>query len=217
MVYGPSDYVRPDGKNADRKRVVLSIENIKEIVSQYADAALRVRKAGFDGVELHCAHGYLLNQFYSPLVNKREDEYGGSLENRMRIVLESIKAVREKVGPDFPIALRLGACDYGFNGTTIEDSVFAAKEFEKAGIDLLDITGGLNGYVRKDVTYPGYFKDASSAIRNVVNIPVILTGGITDVKDAEVLLEEGAADLIGVGRALFADPDWAKRSLSIYK
>ena len=216
-VYGPSDFIRPDGKNADKKRVVLSKEDIKKIVSQYADAALRVRKAGFDGVELHCAHGYLLNQFYSPLVNKREDEYGGSLENRMRIVLEAIKAVREKVGPDFPIALRLGACDYGFNGTTIEDSVFAAKEFEKAGIDLLDITGGLNGYVRKDVTYPGYFKDASSAIRKVVNIPVILTGGITDVKDAEVLLEEGAADLIGVGRALFADPDWAERSLSIYK
>ena len=213
-VYGPSDIIHPGGKNADKERIVLNKDDILRIIEQFANAALRVKKAGFDGVEIHCAHGYLLDQFYSPLTNKRIDEYGGSLENRIRITLQTIKAVREKVGPDYPIALRLGACDYGFEGSTIDDSVFAAKQFEKAGIDLIDITGGMNGFVRKDVTYPGYFKDASSVIKKAVNIPVILTGGITDVKDAEALLEEGACDLIGVGRALFSDPDWARNSLS---
>ena len=212
-VYGPSDLVFPNGKNADKKRIALSKEDIRKVINQFASSALRVKKAGFDGVELHCAHGYLLDQFYSPLVNSRQDEYGGSLENRIRIVLETIKAVREKVGSDYPLALRLGACDYGLDGTTIEDSIYAAKQFEKAGIDLLDVTGGFNGFTRKDVTYPGYFKDASSAIKKAVDIPVILTGGISDVKDAEALLDEKAADLIGVGRALFSDPDWARNSL----
>lgn len=217
VVFGPSDTVHPNGKNKDKKTIAFSKEDIEKVVDQYAQAALRVKKAGFDGVELHCAHGYLLNQFYSPLTNTREDEYGGSLQNRIRIILEVIKAVREKAGADFPIALRLGACDYGLNGTTIVDSVYAAKEFEKAGIDLLDITGGCNGYIRKDISYPGYFKDASKAIRDVVNIPVILTGGVTDIKDAEDLLNEGVADLIGVGRAIFSDPDWVKNSLSNYE
>ena len=213
-VYGPSKVNHPNGKNIDKQIVVLDKEDIKDLIEKYADAALRVKKAGFDGVEIHCAHGYLLNQFYSPLTNRREDEYGGTIENRIRIVLEVIRAVREKVGPDFPVALRLGACDYGLDGTTIKDSVFAAREFEKAGIDLIDITGGFNGYVRKDVTYPGYFRDASSAIKEAVEIPVILTGGITDINDVEQLLEENAADLIGVGRALFKDGDWAKKALS---
>ena len=213
-VYGPSNVVHPNGKNKDKTTVALSREEIAQIVDDYAKAALRIKKAGFDGVEIHCAHGYFLNQFYSPLTNKREDEYGGSLENRIRIVLETIRAVREKVGPDFTVALRLGACEYCEGGITINDSVCAAKEFEKAGIDILDISGGCNGYVRKDVSYPGYFKDASSAIKKAVDIPVILTGGVTDIKDAEKLLEEGSADLIGVGRALFSNPDWAKEAMS---
>lgn len=213
-VYGPSAIVLPNGKNKDKKVLAFSQDELKELVRQYAEAALRVKKAGFDGVEIHAAHGYLLNQFYTPLLNKREDEYGGSLDKRIRIIIEVVKAVREKVGPDFVVALRLGACDYGFPGTTIDDSIYAAKEFEKASIDLIDITGGCNGFVRKDVTYPGYFKDASAPIKNAVSIPVILTGGISDIKDAEKLLEEGAADLIGVGRALYKDADWAKNAMA---
>ena len=213
-VYGPSAIVLPNGKNKDKKVLAFSQDELKELVRQYAEAALRVKKAGFDGVEIHAAHGYLLNQFYTPLLNKREDEYGGSLDKRIRIIIEVVKAVREKVGPDFVVALRLVACDYGFPGTTIDDSIYAAKEFEKASIDLIDITGGCNGFVRKDVTYPGYFKDASAPIKNAVSIPVILTGGISDIKDAEKLLEEGAADLIGVGRALYKDADWAKNAMA---
>ncbi|MCR5096889.1 MAG: NADH:flavin oxidoreductase [Erysipelotrichaceae bacterium] len=213
-VYGPSAITLPNGKNKDKKVLAFTKDELAGLIRLYADAALRVKKAGFDGVEIHAAHGYLLNQFYTPLLNKREDEYGGSLDNRIRIILEVIKAVRETVGPDFTVALRLGACDYGMPGTTIEDSVYAAGEFAEAGIDIIDITGGCNGFVRKDVTYPGYFKDASAPIKKAVDIPVILTGGIRDINDAEKLLEEGAADLIGVGRALFQDADWAFKAMA---
>ena len=213
-VYGPSASILPSGRNKDKERVAFSKEEIKKLINDFAEAALRVKKAGFDGVELHCAHGYLLNQFYSPLTNRREDEYGGPVQNRIRIVLETIKAVREKVGPDFPIAVRLGASDYAEGGNTIEDGVFAAKEFEKAGADLIDVSGGFNGFTAKDESIPGYFKDASAPIKAAVNVPVILTGGVTDIKDAKTLLEEGSADLIGVGRALFNDADWARRSMS---
>ena len=213
-VYGPSASILPSGRNKDKERIAFSKEEIKKLINDFAEAALRVKKAGFDGVELHCAHGYLLNQFYSPLTNRREDEYGGPVQNRIRIVLETIKAVREKVGPDFPIAVRLGASDYAEGGNTIEDGVFAAKEFEKAGADLIDVSGGFNGFTAKDESIPGYFKDASAPIKAAVNVPVILTGGVTDIKDAKTLLEEGSADLIGVGRALFNDEDWARRSMS---
>ncbi|MBO7677772.1 MAG: NADH:flavin oxidoreductase [Erysipelotrichaceae bacterium] len=213
IVYGPSETILPSGKNKDKTTIAMSKEEIGEVVDDFASAALRVKKAGFDGVEIHCAHGYLLNQFYSPLTNKRTDEYGGSLENRIRIVLEVIQAVREKVGPDFPVAVRLGACDYCETGSTIEDGVFAAKEFEKAGVNILDISGGFNGFTSKDDSVPGYFKDASHPIKEAVEVPVILTGGVTDINDAEDLLQKEDADLIGVGRALFNDCDWAKNSL----
>ncbi len=214
IVYGPSDSILPSGRNKDKQRIAFSKEEIQELINDFANAAYRVKRAGFDGVELHCAHGYLLNQFYSPLTNKREDEYGGPLLNRIRIVLETVKAVREKVGPEFPIAVRLGASDYAPDGNSIEDGVAAAIELEKAGIDLLDISGGFNGFTSKDENVPGYFKDASTPIKEAVSIPVILTGGVSDIKDAEDLLLKGAADLIGVGRALFTDPDWAKKSMA---
>lgn len=133
---------------------------------------------GFDGVEIHSAHGYLLNQFFSPLTNKRSDGYGGDVKNRIKIHLEVIKAVRQAVGEDFPVFLRLGACDYMEGGTTAEDSKIAVKEIKKA-----------------------------------VSIPVILTGGITEVQAAEKLLEEGKADLIGVGRAIYKDSQWTQKAI----
>ena len=191
----------------------MSHEDIHRVVKAFADASKRAKEAGFDGVEIHSAHAYLLNQFYSPLGNKRTDEYGGTIVGRIKIHLEIIKAIRETVGDNFLIALRLGACDYMDGGSTIEDGVYAARKFQEAGVDLLDISGGYNGYSRKDTTEPGWFGDASSAIRKEVSIPVILTGGVTDAKDAENLLQEGKADLIGVGRAILKNSDWAKKAL----
>lgn len=211
-VVGPSavQNTNPNGKETPRE---LTIDEIHGIIKSFVDAARRVKAAGFDGVEIHSAHTYLLNQFYSPITNKRTDEYGGDLSGRIKIHLDVIKAVRSEVGEDFPILLRLGACDYMDGGSTMEDSVKAAVEFEKAGVDLLDISGGLRGYNIPGVEGQGYFKDITKAIKRVVSIPVILTGGITEAKAADELIASGQTDLVGVGRALLKDSEWAKKAI----
>lgn len=195
----------------------LSIEEIKEIIKDFGRAALLTKEAGFDGVEIHSAHGYLLNQFFSPLSNKRTDEYGGDVNNRIRIHLEVIKAVKEAVGDDFLILLRLGAADYIEGGTEISDSVIAAKKFETAGVHILDISGGFNGYIIPNASEQGYFWPLTEAIKKAVSIPVILTGGITEATAAEKLLKEGKTDLIGVGRAILKDSKWAQRAIESFK
>ena len=191
----------------------LTHEEIKAIVEEFRVAAYRVKMSGFDGVEIHSAHGYLLNQFLSPITNKRTDEYGGSIFGRIKIHLEVIKAVREAVGEDFPILLRLGAFDYMEGGTSIEDSKIAAVEFEKSGVSIIDVSGGLCGHAGKGSKEQGYFSELSEEIKKAVSIPVILTGGITEARAAEKLLAEGKADLIGVGRAILYDSDWAKKAV----
>lgn len=191
----------------------ISTEDIAGIVQAFADAARRAKAAGFDGVEIHSAHGYLLNQFYSPLTNKRTDAYGGDVEGRVRIHLDIIKAVREAVGDDMIVALRLGASDYMEGGNTVEDGVKAVVLFESAGLDLVDISGGFNGFRREDTKAAGYFGDAAQAVKAAVSIPVILTGGVRDAQSADQLLVEGKADLIGVGRAIYKDSEWAKKNM----
>ncbi|WML33744.1 NADH:flavin oxidoreductase [Clostridium sp. OS1-26] len=210
MPVGPSAVINPRKGNVPRE---LTNKEIDDIIQAFHDAARRTKEAGFDGVEIHSAHGYLLNQFFSPLTNKRKDEYGGSIHNRIRIHLKVIEAVRNAVGNDFPILLRLGASDYMEGGSTIEDSQIAAKEFEKAGIDILDISGGFCGYVVPGHTEQGYFAQLSESAKKVISIPVILTGGITEAKAAEQLLADGKADLIGVARAILKDSTWAQRAV----
>ncbi|MGB6128594.1 MAG: NADH:flavin oxidoreductase [Psychrilyobacter sp.] len=197
----------------------LNIEGISHIVKKFADSAKRAKLAGFDGVEIHSAHGYFLNQFLSPLSNKRKDEYGGTLKNRLKIHLEVVKAVREVVGEDYPIFLRLGASDYKNGGTTIEDSKIVSVELVKAGVDVLDISGGFCGYIPDQVNLKeqGYFHPLTSAIKEVVDIPVILTGGITDITHGNRLIKEKKSDLIGVGRAIFKDYHWSEREIKKIK
>lgn len=188
--------------------------DIKKVISDFAQAARRAKEAGFDGVEIHSAHGYLLNQFYSPLSNKRTDGYNGSsIEGRIRLHLEVIEAVRNMVGADYPVALRLGACDYMEGGSTLQDAVMASMAFEKAGIDVIDISGGFCGYMRPGATEQGYFGELTEAIKKNVSIPVILTGGIIEAQAANDLLDSHKADLIGVGRAILKDSDWAKHAM----
>lgn len=189
--------------------------DIQKVIDAFCAASLRAKAAGFDGVEIHAAHGYLLNQFFSPLINHREDRYSGKTpEGRTRLILEILQAVRRAVGEDFPLAVRLGACDYTPGGTTIADSVWAAAAFEKAGIDLLDISGGMCGWRNPLSSEPGYFSETTEAIKKKVSTPVILTGGITDAAEANDLLAAGKADLIGVGRAVLNDSLWAKKAFS---
>jgi 2,4-dienoyl-CoA reductase-like NADH-dependent reductase (Old Yellow Enzyme family) len=209
-VVGPSAVMNPRQGSMPRELIK---KEISDIVNSFKEAARRVKEAGFDAVEIHSAHGYLLDQFFSPLTNKRTDEYGGDAKGRIRIHIEVIKAVREAVGSDFPILLRLGASDYAEGGATIEDSRLAAVEFEKAGIDILDISGGFCGYIVPGASEQGYFSPLTKAIKEMVSIPVILTGGITEASAAESLLSEGKADLIGVGRAILKDSKWAERAM----
>lgn len=192
----------------------ITLAELEEVVSAFAAAAVRAMEAGFDGVEIHAAHGYLLSQFLSPLTNRRTDGYGGPLENRLRLHREVIGAVRHALGPDFPLALRLGACDDLPGGLTGEEGVRAGLLLAAEGIDLLDISGGMSGYVRPGNARPGYFGDITADLRGRTQVPVLLTGGVTAGAQAEALLREGRADLIGVGRPFLRDARWAARALA---
>ena len=193
----------------------LKADDFRRLRDAFVQAALRVKAAGFDGVEIHGAHGYLNNQLYSPLKNHRSDAYGcGSIADRTRLACEIIAATREAVGADYPIAYRFGACDYQEGGSTKAEAPEAAKLFEAAGCDLLDVSGGLNGFVIRGVSAPGWFGDLSQAIRAAVRVPVLVTGGVVTGEQAEKLLIEGKADLIGVGRAILKDADWAAKALA---
>lgn len=200
--------LKPDGQCRE-----LTMEEMKALPKLFADAALRVKAAGADGVEIHACHAYLLNQFYSPLTNFRTDAYGGSLENRVRMIREVYAAVREAVGEDYPVAVRLGGSDYMEGGSTIEDAAAACKLLATDGVDLIDLSGGMNSFSVKGRSYAGYFRDMTEAVKAVVDVPVILTGGVWSAANAEILLQEGAADLIGVGRALLRDPRWAEKQM----
>ncbi len=213
-VLAPSVLINPRFKDESELPRAMLISDIEKVISDFAAAALRAKEAGFDGVEIHSAHGYLLNQFYSPLLNQRNDQYNGqTLAGRIKLHLQVIAAVREAVGEDYPIALRLGASDYMPGGTTIEDSILAAQSFEKAGVDLLDISGGICGYNVPDLHGQGFFSDLTEKIKAYVSVPVLLTGGITDGLAANDLISSGKADLVGVGRAILKDSAWAKKAI----
>ncbi len=208
---GPSVVPNPRKETVPRE---LTVEEIDDLIRSFQAAARRTKEAGFDGVEIHSAHGYLLNQFFSPLTNKRNDQYGGAVTDRIKIHLQIIEAVKEVVGDDFPVLIRLGASDFTAGGTTIEDSIIAAKEFEKAGVNILDVSGGFSGYTVPGLTGQGFFSPLTEAIKGAVSIPVILTGGITEAEAAEKLLKENKADLIGVGRAILKDSSWARKAIT---
>lgn len=194
--------------------------DIDRLIACFADAAERAQKAGYDGVEIHSAHGYLLNQFYSPLSNRRTDTYtGADLAGRTRFQVQAVRAVRERCGKDFLISLRLGASDYRDGGAELSEVPEAAKIFAEAGVDMLSITGGMCGYFRPGHEEQGYFAELTEAVKGAVDIPVLLTGGITEKDAAERLLRNGSADLIGVGRAFLKDCDlpekWMREESSL--
>ena len=216
MYARPSDAsVVPFGVSShpEKEVRVMTDEDIKKVISDFSAAARRAKEAGFDAVEIHSAHGYLLNQFYSPLTNKRTDAYGGSLENRRRIHREVLRAVREAVGESYPVFLRLGASDYQEGGTTLLDSVETAKILEREGLDLLDVSGGFAGYTNPQEKTQGYFRDLTGELKKHIRIPVLLTGGITDLYAADELLLKGESDLIGIGRAIYKDSGFLRKEL----
>jgi len=207
----------PAGPSATRNARELKRSEIEALVEEFAVAAERAIKAGFDGVELHGAHGFLLNQFFSPLLNKRGDEYGGSLENRMRFPLMVVERVRESVRGRL-LLYRLGADDLDPNGTRAEDSATFATKLEQYGVDVIDVSGGLCGSEPKQLrNVKGYFVPQAYEIKRAVKAPVIGVGGITDAEYADKLVRDGKVDLVAVGRALWKDPKWAEKAVEALK
>jgi NADPH2 dehydrogenase len=205
----------PVGPSETGKIRILEKSEINIIADEYALATKRAVKAGFDGVELHGAHGYLLNQFFSPLINKRQDEYGDSLEGRMRFPLLVIKKVRKQLCGKL-LLYRLGADDLAPNGTQIQDAIVFAQRLERAGVEIIDVSGGMCGSEPKRLRQiKGYFVPQAAQIKKAVKIPVIGVGGIIEAEFADKLVRDGMVDLIAVGRALWHDSEWAQKAIRI--
>lgn len=189
----------------------LSKGEIKDIINQFATSAYYVKQAGFDGVEIHGASGYLVGEFLSPFSNKRNDEYGGTIRGRAKFAIDIVKAIREKVGPDFPISFRLCTAEYVDGGLTIEESKVIAHLLEEAGVDLLHCTQGI--YASRPVITPPYmiprakFVDNAAEIKKVVSIPVVAVGGINNIDLGDEILVSGKADMVTMARASLADPE----------
>ena len=194
----------------------LSTSDCKTLVGKFVKASSFVRMSGADGVELHGAHGYLINEFLSPAMNFRSDEYGGCFENRMRFVIEIISGIRECCGPDFPISVRINA-EEGFGlkgGIDLNESVKIAQALEKAGVDAINVSCYREGVIEPGTYEQGWKKYMSKPIKDAVKIPVIAVANIKEPSVAEALLKEGATDFVGVGRAQLADPEWTKKAFS---
>lgn len=208
-------------KMSDSVNRELSVNEIKRIICQFIEGAVRVKKAGCDGVELHAAHGYLIQQFLSPNTNKRTDQYGGSLENRMRFLLEIIDGIRSNCGKDFPIVVRLTVdemySEIGQNGKgyNLEEGIKMAKILSDKGVDAIDVSSAaydtFNYWLEPTTFTPGWRKYLASEVKKVVDIPVIAANLIRSPKQAEMQLEEGTQDFISLGRPLIADPHWPNK------
>ena len=201
----------------------LSTEEVKALIQQFIDGGVRVKKAGCDGVELHAAHGYLLQQFLSPYTNKRQDEYGGSFENRLRMITEIIQGLRAQCGPDFPIGVRLSVEEFlDKTGVTedyihIQDGVKIAMALEKCGIDFIDVSVGLyetGNVCVEPISFPqGWRKELIKAVKDHVSIPVIGVSCIREPQTAEAFLENGIVDFVSMGRSWLADEQWGRKVL----
>ncbi|SHE82107.1 NADPH dehydrogenase NamA [Chryseobacterium sp. OV279] len=185
---------------------VLTVEEIKEQIANFKEAAKRAVKAGFDLIEIHGAHGYLVHQFLSPLSNIRTDEYGGSFENRIRFLLEIVDAVNEELNDNVALFVRISGTEYADNGWNINDSVELAKILKEHSVDLVDVSSGGNIHGAKIPVFNGYQVPFSSQVRNEAGVKTGAVGLITQVQQAEEILEKGEADLIFIAREILRNP-----------
>ena len=207
----------------------LTGEEIEQLIETFAQAALTSKEAGFTGVQFHSAHGYLLSEFLSPLANQRTDEYGGSLENRARFLMAVLKRGRELVGPEFPISIKLNSSDFQQGGYTFEECLAVVEMLNDTGLDLLEISGGnyeqpsmmgsdgvLEPVYDSHITErtkarEGYFLNYARQVKSVARMPVMVTGGFRSRAAMEEAIEQGEADVIGLGRPLCTMPDLPNR------
>jgi 2,4-dienoyl-CoA reductase-like NADH-dependent reductase (Old Yellow Enzyme family) len=200
-ILGPSAIPHPVSGITPKE---MTKEEIQDVIRFFADAAGRVKAAGFDGVQIHCAHGYLLAQFISPLFNHRTDEYGGSVQNRFRIVQEVFDAIRNKVGSDYPIWIKMNSSDEMPNGLTVDEFLEMASLLAKAGIDAIEISG--DQWTKYKANERLYYKSAAIKLSELVDTPVILTGGIRALSDMEQVYQTSKVNLFGFSRPLLKNP-----------
>ena len=211
--------------------VPLTVTEIETIVQRFGVCAAAVKEAGFTGVQVHAAHGYLLSQFLSPRSNRRADRYGGELANRARALLEVVASVRAAVGPDFPVAVKLNSADFQKGGFAFEDSLQVARWLEQAGVDLLEISGGtyeqpkllgVKGMEEEEAQHvarstairEAYFVDFARAMQDQVSMPLMVTGGFRRRDIMEQAIDSGSADLVGIGRPMCVVTDAPARILA---
>jgi NADPH2 dehydrogenase len=217
-IVAPSDYretFHQGGKNIAAR--ALTVAEIHTLQADFAAAALRAQKAGLDGVELHGAHSYLISQFFSPLVNQRTDDYGGSITNRAHFAVEIIASIRAQAGKDFIIGCRMGG-----NEPDLEGGIAIARELEKAGADLLHVSSGMDSPDAKELQIPDDFRAHSpnynwivyggTQVKKNVQLPVIVVNNIKTPEQANYLIENKLADFTAIGRGLLVDPEWANKA-----
>lgn len=206
---GPSNIAPPGSSEIPRP---LAQAEIQSIVTAFGEAALRTMKAGFNAVELHGAHGFLLGQFLSPYTNRRHDVYGGDLVGRLKFAIEVIKEVKARLAGNIPVFYRFGADDLLEGGLTSEEGELAVLHLEQAGVDVLDISGGLGYGGSNHFSEQGYFVPLAQGIKEVVRIPVIGVGNITDAEYADRIVREGKVDLVALGRKLLSNPEFPREA-----
>jgi 2,4-dienoyl-CoA reductase-like NADH-dependent reductase (Old Yellow Enzyme family) len=197
-------------------------EEILYTIGRYANAAALAKKAGFTGVQIHGAHGYLVSQFLSPRHNQRDDQWGGSLENRMRFALAVYHAIRDAVGADFPVAIKLNSADFMDGGFTEDDSMQVVQALATAGIDLIEVSGGT--YESPEMAQEtakastrkreAFFMDYAEKIRALVDVPLVVTGGFRSTRGMNEALATGALDMIGIARPMAIDPNVPNQALA---
>jgi len=227
---GPSDIklALPGGRFGTPR--ALTGDEVRDVIARFAHAAAIAKQTGFTGVQIHAAHGYLISEFLSPRVNLRDDEWGGSIENRARLLIETVRAVRTKVGPDFAVAVKLNSADFQKGGFSFEDCLAVVDLLNKEGLDLLEVSGGtyeqprLLGLEGMEPVFEekvqestrareAYFFKYAAAVKKVATMPVMVTGGFRSREAMDEVIADGAVDLIGLGRPLCWDPDFPKKIL----
>ena len=204
---------------AKAPRKALTEEDIQDIAQAFASAAIRAKKADFDGVQIHAAHGYLLSQFLSPVYNHRTDAYGGGIQNRSKPLMAVLKAIREAVGNDYPVLIKMNCGDFIENGLVLEDAIQVGKMLAKGGIDAIELSGGLLTGGKMNPSRMGihsqekeaYFQKEARAFKTEVQVPLILVGGNRSYETAQQLVDNGIADYISLCRPFIREPGLINR------
>lgn len=200
-----------DGQSLVRE---MNQDDIHRVILAFGDAAARAREAGFDAVQLHGAHGYLVSQFLSPLTNRRRDDWGGSAENRRRFPVEVVREVRRRLGNDFPVLIKLGVMDDQSGGATLAEGVEAARAMIEAGLDGIEVSHGIGGgelVAGKDMQGPPPFRERASVLKRQVSVPIMLVGRVRSLEIAQSVLDSGDADVLSMSRPFIREPGLVKR------